>query len=297
MKKSYCLISLALVVLVASALFARAQEKQAEIKLEAVPVAGTVYMVAGAGGNIGISAGPDGILMIDTGYAKFADELHRVLAGLDTGGLKLIVITHYHGDHTGGNAAFAGEAPILAQANVLKRLSTEQTIRGNKVEPLPKEAWPTVTFQNDTTIHFNGEDVLITHPHNTHSDGDAEIYFTKSNVLHIGDNLFSGMFPFVDLDAGGNVENTITHIGELITKLPKDVKIIPGHGPLSTLDDLIKHRDMMRATSDIIRAKMKEGKSLEEIQKEGLPEQWSAWSWRFIPTEKWIELVYESYSQ
>lgn len=293
MKKGIACLLVCCMVIVA---LAASAEETPEVTFTLTHVAGSVYMISGAGGNVGLSAGPDGILLIDTNYGQFFEKIEALIDEIDEGEIAYVINTHYHGDHTGNNDQFVGTVPVIAHENVRARLTKKVSKDGRMVAEEPVEFWPDVTFSERMTLYFNGEKVSITHPRNTHTDGDAEIYFNESNVYHMGDNWFSGLFPYIDLDAGGNVENLINHIEELSRTLPADVKIIPGHGPLSTLDDLKAHHSMMRKTSDIIRAKMKAGKTLEEIKKEGLPEEWAGWSWRFIPTERWIEIVYKSYS-
>ena len=133
------------------------------------------------------------------------------------------------------------------------------------------------------------------YPHG-HTDGDAVIFFTGSNVVHMGDDFFANRFPYVDLSSGGNVQGLIDNIGKVIEALPTDVKIIPGHGPLSTISDLKTYHGMLLETTGIVRERMREGQSLEEIKQAGLPEKWASWSSNFIPVERWINIIYESYS-
>ncbi len=193
-------------------------------------------MLQGAGGNIGVSVGPDGILIVDDQYAPLADKIKAALKTLGEGKLKFVLNTHWHGDHTGGNAAFGPEAPVIAHENVRKRMATTQTNEFFKstTPASPKEALPVITFGHSVSIHFNGEEIRAIHFPTGHTDGDSIIYFTTSNVIHMGDHFFTGRFPFVDLDSGGDVEGFTKNVGDVIAKLPAGVKIIPGHGPLST---------------------------------------------------------------
>ena len=143
-------------------------------------------------------------------------------------------------------------------------------------------------------MHFNGEEIKAIHFPHGHTDGDSVIFFSNSNVVHLGDDFFSGSFPFVDLDSGGSVEGLTQNIGELITKIPSGAKLIPGHGAVSTIDDLKAYHQMLLATTDIVRKKIAAGKTLEEVKKEGLPSEWKSWGTGFIKTEMWLELVYRS---
>ena len=262
-----------------------AQRDYARIEIKTTHVAGNIYMLEGAGGNIGVSVGPDGILLVDDQFAPLAEKIRTALKELGDGPLKFLLNTHFHGDHTGGNVVFGNEAHIIAHANVRKRLQMESP---------PKEALPVVTFDDSLSIHFNGEEIRVIHFPNSHTDGDSVVLFIGSNVVHMGDLFFSGRFPYVDLDSGGDVEGLIKHVEELLTELPSDVKLIPGHGPLSDIDDLKTYHQTLVETTDLIRDQMGAGKSLEEIKAAGLPKKWRSWGSSFISTERWIEIVYRS---
>jgi glyoxylase-like metal-dependent hydrolase (beta-lactamase superfamily II) len=272
-------------------------QNMGDVEIKATQVRGNIYMLEGRGGNIGVSVGPDGILIIDDQFAPLADKIRAALGKLGEGKLKFILNTHFHGDHTGGNVEFGPEAPIIAHTNVRKRLSTSQEMFGRTVEPLPKEGLPVITFDDALSIHFNDEEIKAVHFPGGHTDGDIVVFFTKSNVVHMGDDLFSGMFPFVDFDHGGNVLGLTRNIEKIMKDLPADVKIIPGHGPLSTLDDLKKFHHMLVETTKIVDAGMRGGKSLEDIQKQGLGEEWKPWASSFIPETRWIELIHRSLTE
>jgi cyclase len=272
------------------------QPDYSKVEIKATKVAGNVYMLQGSGGNIGVSVGTDGILIVDDQFAPLADKIRATLKGLNQGKLRFILNTHWHGDHTGGNVAFGPEAPIIAHDNVRKRLSTEQRIDFFKstVPPAPKEALPVITFNQSLSVHFNGEEIRAIHFPNGHTDGDSVIFFTTSNVVHLGDDFFSGSFPFVDVDNGGNVVGLAKNIGEIITKIPAGAKLIPGHGPLSTIDDLKLYHRMLLETTDVVRKKVAAGKTLDQVKTEGLPDEWKSWGAGFIKTEQWIELIHIS---
>ncbi len=273
-----------------------AQQDFSQVQIKATKVAGNVYMLEGAGGNIGVSVGDDGILIVDDQFAPLADKIRAALKGIADKKLRFILNTHWHGDHTGGNAAFAPEAPIIAHDNVRKRMATEQKseIFKRTTPASPKEALPVITFDRNLTVHFNGEEIRAIHYPHGHTDGDSVIFFTTSNVVHLGDNFFAGRFPFVDLDSGGSVEGLTKNIGEIINKIPAGAKLIPGHGPLSTIDDLKLYHRMLEQTSGIIRERISAGKTLDQIKSEGLPEEWKTWGTGFIKTDLWIEIVHRS---
>jgi cyclase len=278
-----------------------AQQDFDDVQIEARHVAGNVYMLTGRGGNIGVSAGADGALMVDDQFAPLADKIREALRGLGQGGpeadLQFVLNTHWHGDHTGGNAEFSPEATIVAHANVRRRLSTREDLGGGRMqEPQPPEALPVVTFGDSVSIHFNGEEIRAIHFPHGHTDGDAVIFFTDSNVVHLGDNFFSGRFPFVDLAAGGSVQGLATAVGVVLSQVPSDALLIPGHGPLSTVDDLREYKRMLEETIDIVEGRIAEGRSVDDVKAAGLPEEWAEWGTGFIDTERWLETVYQSLS-
>ncbi|MFB3125878.1 MAG: MBL fold metallo-hydrolase [Candidatus Acidiferrales bacterium] len=294
--KQLSLVTLACLLILGAGL-ATAQRNFDKVEIKATHVRGNIYMLNGTGGNIGVSIGSDGVLIVDDKFAPLADKIRAALKEVGGGELKFILNTHWHGDHTGGNQVFGPEAPIIAHTNVRKRLSTDQHLLGRDVPAAPKEAWPVITFDHSVSVHFNGEEIKAVHFPRGHTDGDTVIFFTGSNVVHMGDDFFSGRFPFVDLGSGGDVEGLTKNIAKVIKKLPADVKIIPGHGPVSTLDDLKTYHRMLVETTNIVRAAMAAGKSLEEIKAEGLPEEWSSWGSGFIPAERWLETIHRSLSR
>ena len=260
----------------------RQQPDWSKVQIKSTKVAGNVYVLEGAGGNIGVSVGEDGILIVDDQFAPLADKIRASLKTLGQGKLRFVLNTHWHGDHTGSNAAFGPEATIVAHNNVRKRMSTEQRSEFFKstTPPSPKEALPVITFDHALTVHFNGEEIRAIHFPNGHTDGDSIIFFTTSNVVHLGDDFFSGRFPFVDLDSGGSVEGLTKNIGELIPKIPEGAKLIPGHGPISTIDDLKTYHRMLIETTAIVRQKIEAKKTLDQIKSEGLPAEWNSWGTR-----------------
>lgn len=270
-----------------------------KVEIKVTKVAGNVYMLEGAGGNIGVSVGPDGILIVDDQFAPLADKIKAALKTLGEGKLKFVLNTHYHGDHTGGNAAFGPDAPIIAQTNVRQRLSVEQKSKffNRTITPAsPKEALPVITFDQAVSVFFNGEEIKVIHFPHGHTDGDSVVFFTGSNVVHMGDDFFNGRFPFVDLEAGGDVEGMTKNVGDIISKLPAGVKIIPGHGALSDAEGLKAFHRMLVETSDVVRKRITAGKTLDQIKAEGLPEEWKSWGSGFIKTDLWLTLVYSSLS-
>ena len=278
-----------------AALPAAAQQQDfSKVEMKVVPAAGNVYMLQGAGGNIGVSAGSDGILIVDDQYAPLAEKIRAALKGINPGKLKYVLNTHYHGDHTGSNAAFGPEASIIAHENVRKRLASGTTVRGNEVPPSPPEALPVITFADAVSVHFNGEEIKAIHFPHGHTDGDSVIFFTKANVVHMGDDFFVGRFPFVDLENGGSVQGLIENVAKVLAEIPADAKVIPGHGSLSTVEDLKTYHRMLVDTSDVVRKGMAAGKTLEQLQADGLPEQFKDWGAGFINANNWIATIHGS---
>jgi glyoxylase-like metal-dependent hydrolase (beta-lactamase superfamily II) len=270
-----------------------------DVKITVIPVAGNIYMLEGAGGNIGVSAGPDGVLMIDDQFAPLAPKIREAIAGIatDNPGIGFLINTHYHFDHTGGNPEFGQEARIVAHTNVRKRVSTDQVVNGSQVDALPAVGWPIITFDESMSIHFNGEEVKLMHMPKGHTDGDSIVFFTGSNVIHLGDQFFNGKFPFVDLANGGDVEGYAAGVARAIEMAPADAKIIPGHGPLATLADLQAFHAMLTETIGVVRTHMDAGKTMEQIQTAGLPAKYKTWGGGFINEQTWIATIHASLSR
>ena len=268
-----------------------------DIKVTTTKVSGNVYMLQGRGGNIGAVVGTDGILIVDDDYKAVSQKLSDALKELGSASPRFIFNTHWHGDHTEGNEFFGKQSTIVAHANVRKRMLDPPVIFGRKTAPYAVFALPIVTYTESMSVHINGEEVKAVHYPNGHMDGDTIVFFVKANVVHLGDDFFVGRFPFVDLGSGGSVQGLINNIGSLIISLPAGVKIIPGHGPLATIDDLKSYHQTIVDTSKIVQDAMKEGKSLEEIKKAGLPEKFKESGSGFIKTDAWIETIYNSYAK
>ena len=262
------------VVLSLFSLAAVAQDRDfSKVEIKVQKVAGSVYMLTGSGGNIGVSVGDDGIVVIDDQFAPLAPKIIHALNGITTKPIKFIINTHYHGDHTGGNEIFAREAPILAHDNVRKRLAAGSSA----TPPAPKIALPVVTFNDTATIHVNGEEIRAVHFPNGHTDGDSVIFFPQSNVVHMGDDFFNGRFPFIDIDNGGSVRGMLADVEKILATLPDDVKVIPGHGELGDKASLRRFADMLRGTSAAVEKEIKAGKTLEQVKADNVLAQWADW--------------------
>jgi len=293
-------ILFATVILLLANAFVTAQEKDfSKVQMKVSKVAGNIYMLEGAGGNIGASVGDDGIVIVDDQYAPLADKIQVALKGITDKPVRFVINTHYHEDHTGGNAIFQKNAPVIAHENVRKRLQEGGTA-GNggsvhiEAKPQPKDALPIITFDHDVTVHLNGEDIRALHFPAGHTDGDSIIFFPESNVVHMGDDFVTYGFPFIDVDGGGSINGMIDAVEKVIPQLPPDVKVIPGHGPVSNLDDVRAYLKMLKDTRDAVQSALKQGKTLEQMKQEKILDPWKKYSGDFISEDAFLETLYNS---
>ncbi|HEU4887379.1 MAG TPA: MBL fold metallo-hydrolase [Thermoanaerobaculia bacterium] len=287
MRTLYLSLSLAVI-----AVSLHAQQDMSKVEVKATKVAGSVYMITGAGGNIGVSVGDDGIIIVDDQYAPLVPKLEATLKTLSDKPLRFILNTHYHPDHTGGNEQLGKSAPIVAQENVRKRLKEGTTTMFGPMAAQPKGALPIVTFNDTLTLHLNGEDIRAVHFPGGHTDGDSVIWFTQSNVVHMGDNFFNGFFPVIDLDNGGGVKGMIRVVEKVASMIPADTKVIPGHGPLSDRDGLRKFAEMLKGTSAAMQAGITAGKTVDQLKAEKVLAPWEEWGKGFIKPDRFVELLY-----
>ena len=278
--------NLAAVLALASA---PAQQDFSKVEIQTVHVAKNIYMLQGAGGNIGVSVGPDGLLIVDDQFAPLAERIEAALKQLNPGKLKFVLNTHFHGDHTGGNAHFGRGADIIAHTNVRKHLGGGDVV--------VKGGLFIITFDDSLSVHFNGEEIKVLHVPPGHTDSDSIIHFTGASVVHMGDSFFSGRFPNIDLGGGGDVRGYIRNVEEAMKKIPADAKIIPGHGPLSTLKEMKESHEMLVETSGIVEKAIAADKTLEQIKADGLPEKWKSWEAPTLKTDRWLEILYRGLSK
>lgn len=257
-----------LAVLVVSSSFAVAQQDFSRVEIRTEKLGDGVYMLTGRGGNLGVSAGEDGVVLIDDQYAPLTEKILAAIRRITEKPIRFLINTHLHGDHTGGNENLGkGGVIIVAHENVRKRLSVEQISQlfGQTTPPYPTTALPVVTFTDSVTFHLNGDEVLAFHVPPAHTDGDTVIRFTKANVFHAGDLFFNGMYPVIDLESGGSVEGVVAAADRLLALCDAKTKLIPGHGPVATPDDLRAFRDMVAGTYAAVKELVAAGKTKEEV--------------------------------
>lgn len=269
-----------------------AQQDFSNVQIKATKVAGTVYMLEGSGGNIGVSVGEDGIVIVDDQFAPLAPKIKAALKEITDKPIKFVLNTHFHGDHTGGNVVFGADAPIIAHDNVRKRLQEGVKVMGNSVPPAPKEALPVITFNDRASVHHNGEDIRAIHFPNGHTDGDSVIFFPKSNVVHMGDDFVTYGFPFVDVQNGGSVSGLIAGVEKVLTMVPAGAKVIPGHGPLSSPADVRKFVEMLKETRGLVAKAIQDGKTPDQMKSERLLAKYDEFGKGFIKTDAWLDLLY-----
>lgn len=260
-----------------------------DVSIKTTQVSNNVYMLVGQGGNIGISVGEDGIFIIDDQFARITPQITAAIKTLSDQPLQFLVNTHYHGDHTGGNENFVKQGvKIIAHENVRKRL-----IEGER----SKAALPIITFNDRVNVHMNGEDVKIYHVEHAHTDGDALLYFTKSNVLHTGDTYFHKRYPYIDVKSGGSIDGYINAVKKSLSLINEDTKIIPGHGGISNKSELSSFLTMIVDLRSRVQTEIDQGKSEDEIvANKSITKQYDdlGYSWSFISSEKIRRAIYQS---
>jgi cyclase len=274
------------------------QQDFSKVEVTSEKVAEGVYMLKGAGGNIGLSIGPNGSLVIDDQYAPLSDKILAAIKALTPDPVRFVVNTHWHGDHTGGNENLAKTGAFLvAHENVRKRMGSEQFIAmfNQKVPASPAAALPVVTFAEGVTFHWNGDEVRAFHVAPAHTDGDTVVQFVKADVVHMGDCFFNGMFPFIDTSSGGRVDGIIAAADRVLGGVTDKTKIIPGHGPVATKADLQAYRDTVKAIRDRVAKLKAEGKTKEAAAAAKPTAEFDAkWGQGFIKPDVFVGLVYDS---
>src|SRR6267143_1794055 len=273
------------------------QQSLAKLEVNATPPARNLYVLTGSGGNIGATVGSDGVAIIDDQFAPLAPKIQAALRQLSPKPVRFVINTHWHGDHTGGNPIFAETATIMAHLNVRKRLITGGKTAFIEFPPVTGKALPVVTFEQGLSLWWNGEEIRAIHPGIGHTDGDSVIWFMRSNVVHMGDDYFDGMFPFVDLASGGSVTKLIESLDVILGQIPADAKVIPEHGPVTGVAELRSYRGMLDGVVATVRKGLASGKTVEQMQKEKVLAPWEDWGKGFVKADTFLAVVAEDLSK
>ena len=286
-------------VLGCAALVAFATQER-DPKVETRPVRGQVSYLVGNGGNVGVMLGQDGVLLVDDKFAENAKPIEDALKALGGGAPAWLVNTHWHPDHTGGNAHFGASATIVAQENVRRRLMGDKGLGGNVAqEPAPAAALPVVTYDGELALHLNGEDVRLIHLGPGHTDGDSVVWFKGSNVVQMGDLFFNIGYPFIDLASGGDVEGVISSCKKVIELVPADAAVIPGHGDATDIAGLKAYVAMLEQCLARVRKAHAEGQTAEQMLAAGITKDFDArWGqFAFVTPKRWVETLVQYVSK
>ena len=277
--------------------FAHQSHPAGDSQYQLTNITPSLSMLSKKGGNIIVSQGDDGLLIIDNGYADLASDLQTALQHIEQPtALKYIINTHWHFDHTGANELLGQSATIVAHDNVRKRLSTASEIPlfNYKGKAHPKHALPSLTYPQAMRIHFNNDELQLQHYANSHTDGDTVVFFKHANLIHMGDLMFYPNFPFVDIHNGGNAINYANNIKQINNSIDDQTVVIPGHGPITDKKGLSKFQHMLETTVEEVKAMKDKGLDLNAAQKQGLSKQWESWGKGFIDENNWISFIYQS---
>jgi glyoxylase-like metal-dependent hydrolase (beta-lactamase superfamily II) len=268
------------------------------IQVETTPLSDTLYLVTRAGGNIAALVGDDGVLLVDSGFEQMHAKLKAAVAGLSNRPVRYVLNTHWHFDHVGGNGGFADNgAAIVAHGNIRRTMASglHLAVLERDVPPSAESALPAITFDEDLVLYLNGEEIRIHHYPGAHSGGDGVVRFVKANVIHVGDIFFNCGYPFIDVNDGGNIDGLIAAVKSILESCDEKTRIIPGHGPMATRDDLATYLSMLKGFRDAVAAEIAAGKDLQAILEgnatASLDEKWGN---VFFPPPSFTELVYLS---
>lgn len=276
---------------------AAAEADTQPLRWQVVPVADGLYMLVGeggfTGGNLGLSVGDDGVVLIDDAMPSTLAIMNQAIESITHKPIDFLVNTHIHGDHTGNNAFFGQQhSHIIAHKNVRQRFLRDGITDSHGTKTAPGAALPVITFSQSIDLHLNGQDAHVFHLPRAHTDGDAAIYFSPANVLHTGDVLFNRIFPFIDYGKGGTLAGYIQAQKTLLKAVDQQTRIIPGHGPLASKEDLVASIHMLETARDRIAALIAQGKNLEAVIASKPLADFDSWSWSFISSDKMVEQVY-----
>jgi glyoxylase-like metal-dependent hydrolase (beta-lactamase superfamily II) len=267
-----------------------------DVDISRTKIAEGIYFLEGRGGNMAVSIGEDGAFLIDDQFAPLTGKIEANISEMTENPVRFIVNTHFHGDHTGGNETWAKKGTMLvAHDNVRKRLMTEQVNEGlgHTTPPQPEEAWPVITFSDNATFHFNGEEIRLHHVSDAHTDGDAIVHFVGANVIHMGDIFFDGLYPFIDFSGGGSIHGVIAAVEHVMTMIDDETVLVPGHGDVSDKAGLITYHKMLIGIREAIQAHIDDGKSVEDTVAAKPSAPWdAAWGEGFLNPDQFVSITY-----
>jgi cyclase len=275
---------------------ATAQQDFSKVEIKAQPVAPGLAVLFGAGGNMAVSHGPDGTVLIDDQFAPLTPKIEAAIAALGASPVKFLINTHWHFDHSGGNENFGkAGALILAHDHVRDRMSTEQKTRFGTMPPSPPKALPVITYHDGISLHLNGDRVRTVHLKHAHTDGDSAVLWEKANVIHMGDTFFHKVtLPFIDTESGGSAKGLLAAITQVLGMIDDKTVVIPGHGPVATKADLAAYRDMLASVIGAVEDAQKAGKSLKEIKAMKPAARWDTNPDAFIKGDAFVEAIFNS---
>ncbi len=251
-----------------------------------------LYVLSIGKTNLIVFKGKNQTLLSDTGYSQTGKRLKDTLKKLKAFPIDYIINTHFHNDHTGGNIVLGKNTKIIAHKDVKKYTQNEHKVMGQKIKPVPAHAQPDLTFKDEMTLYTKEEKITLTHLPSGHTSSDIIVYFTKANVLHTGDLIFADYYPFIDINNGGRVEHYLDNLRYIVRNFPEDTKLVPGHGRLYNMRDLIKYINTLQKTVNRVKQEIKKGTSLEKLKKKEILKDWEQYGKWFINEDKWIELIY-----
>lgn len=279
-------------------LAALAEPDYSQVKITSIEVAPGIYMLSGAGGNVGLSIGEDSAFLIDDELTPVTDKLEAAITALTDKPITFVVNTHWHFDHVGGNESMGNHGSIIvAHENVRKRMANGQFMKAFNMDipPAAEVALPVLTFKDGVSFHWNGDRIDLTHETRAHTDGDAVVYFEKANVVHTGDLYWNGLYPLIDADSGGSIEGMIRGVSNILSRIDETTKVIPGHGSLSSKEELQVYHQLLITVYQRVKAYRKQGMSAEEvIAKEPTAEFDAVWGNGFIAPDNWVGIVYSA---
>lgn len=288
--------SIALSLAILFLFFSNFVSAQEDVKIESIKVTDQIYMLMGSGGNIGLLVGQDGTFLIDDQFAPLTEKITAAITSVGGDTPKFLINTHYHGDHTGGNENFGKKGTLIfSHDNVRDRLLNGSFIRefNMKREGVDPVGLPVITFSEDISFHLNGDTVRAIHIPHSHTDGDSIIHFQAANVIHAGDVVFSGFYPFIDVSHGGSIKGMIEGVKVILAFSDNSTKIIPGHGPLTNVSELGNYLNMLETAYERLRKLKADGKTAQEaIEAQPLADLEEEWGDGIFSGDKWIEIIY-----